>query len=294
MNQSPFKIWILAIRPKTLPASIAPVFIATAMAFGDGIHHFPTAILCLAGALAIQIGTNLANDYYDFKKGVDTPQRLGPVRVTQAGLIPPSSVKLAFMASFGLSALACAWLVMRAGWLLAVLGVLAILSGILYTAGPRPLGYRGWGDALVLIFFGPVAVGATYYVQSFEMNAAVLMAGLAPGLLSVAILTVNNLRDMEGDQRAGKKTLAVRFGRSFVLSEYLFCVLGASVMPVFIYIFIQDHLAILTSVLTALAAIPAIKTVLTKMDGPSLNLALASTGKLLLVYSVLFSLGWLL
>lgn len=294
MSNPSLKNWLLAIRPKTLPASIAPVFIATAMAFGDGIPHFPTAVLCLLGALAIQIGTNLANDYYDFKKGADTPERIGPVRVTQAGLIPPSSVKLAFTVSFSLSAIACLGLVMRAGWPMAVLGVFAILSGIFYTAGPRPLGYMGWGDLLAFVFFGPIAVAVTYYVQSFEMNAAVLMAGFAPGLFSVAILTVNNLRDMEGDQMAGKKTLAVRFGRSFALSEYLFCLLTATLIPIFIYMLIQDHLAILTSVLTALAAVATIKTVLTKTDGPSLNAALAATGKLLLIYSILFSVGWIL
>ena len=294
MPKQSLKNWTLAIRPKTLPASIAPVFIATAMAFGDGIYHFPTAFMCLFGALAIQIGTNLANDYYDFEKGADTQERIGPVRVTQAGLIPPSSVKLAFIVSFSLSAIACLGLVMRAGWPMAVLGVFAVLSGIFYTAGPRPLGYMGWGDLLAFVFFGPIAVAVTYYVQSFEMNAAVFMAGFAPGLFSVAILTVNNLRDMEGDQRAGKKTLAVRFGRSFALSEYLFCLLTAALIPVFIYMLIQDHLAILTSVLTALAAVATIKTVLTKTDGPSLNAALAATGKLLLIYSILFSAGWIL
>lgn len=293
LNQS-LKNWLLAIRPKTLPAAAAPVLIGAAMAFGDGLHHFPTAVLCLLGALAIQIGTNLANDYYDFKKGTDTPQRVGPVRVTQAGLISPSRVKTAFIAAFAFSALICALLVQRGGWPIAAIGIAAILSGIFYTAGRYPLGYLGLGDVFVFVFFGPVAVGGTYYVQSFELNAAVILAGIAPGLFSMAILTVNNLRDMESDARSGKRTLAVRFGRSFAQSEYLFCVLGGSLVPVVIYLVIQDHLPVLACVLTSLMAVPLIETVLTREDGESLNSALAATGKILLSYSVLFSLGWIL
>lgn len=293
LNQS-LKNWLLAIRPKTLPAAVAPVLMGTAMALGDGIQHFPTAFLCLLGALALQIATNLANDYYDYKKGADTQERIGPTRVMQAGLISPGKVQAAFILAFILAALICAGLVMRGGWPIAVIGVLAILAGILYTAGPYPLGYAGLGDFLVFIFFGPVAVAGTYYVQSLELNAAVIFAGFGPGLLSVAILTVNNLRDMDSDLKSGKKTLAVRFGRSFALSEYLSCVLGACIMPVFIYMFIEDHLPTLASVIVSLAAIPIIRTVLTKTDGPSLNSALASTAQLLLFYSVLFSIGWIL
>lgn len=288
------KNWLLAIRPKTLPAGIAPVFIGTAMAFGDGVYDFSIAPVCLVAALAIQIGTNLANDYYDFKKGADTPERIGPTRVTQAGLIPPETIKFSFALAFIVFAFACAWLTLRGGWPLAVLGILAALSGILYTSGPWPLGYVGLGDLFVFIFFGPVAVAGTYYVQSLEMNIAVILAGLAPGFISVAILTVNNLRDIESDQRCGKYTLAVRLGRSFALSEYLFCLFAASMAPVLIYALIQDHLAILICALISITAIPTIKTVLTKTDGASLNAALAQTGKLLMVYSVLFSLGWIL
>lgn len=291
-NQS-LKNWLLAIRPKTLPASVAPVLIGTAMAFGDGIHHFPTAFVCLFAALAIQIGTNLANDYYDFQKGTDTAERVGPIRATQAGLVRPVTMKAAFIFAFLLSGLACVWLVQRGGWPIAVLGVLAVLSGIFYTAGPYPLGYLGLGEIFVFIFFGPVAVAGTYYVQSLEINAAVLLAGVSPGLLSVGILAVNNLRDMETDRKSGKMTLAARWGRSFALSEYLFCVIASAMMPVLIYIWIEDHIGILACVLINLLAIPVIKTVFTQ-PGASLNRALASTGKLLLIYSVLFAIGWIL
>lgn len=293
LNQS-FKNWILAIRPKTLPAGIAPVLMGTIMAFGDGIGHVPAALVCLFTALLLQIATNLANDYYDYKKGADTQERVGPTRVTQAGLIPPEQVRAAFIGVFALAALASVWLVMRGGWPIAVLAVLAILSGIFYTAGRYPLGYLGLGDILVFIFFGPVAVAGTYYVQSLELNSAIIFAGVAPGLFSVAILTVNNLRDIDSDRKFGKNTLAVRFGRGFALSEYLFCVLGACVVPVFIYMFIEDHLLILVASAISLAAIPTIKTVLTRTEGVALNAALASTARLLLIYSVLFAAGWLL
>lgn len=294
MNNSTMKNWLLAIRPKTLPAAVAPVLMGTAMAFGDGIGDVLTALVCLGTALLLQIGTNLANDYYDGMKGADTRERVGPTRVTQAGLIPAWQVKAAFIGVFALAALACVWLMMHGGWPIAVLASLAILSGIFYTAGRYPLGYLGLGDILVFIFFGPVAVAGTYYVQSLELNSAVLFAGAAPGLMSVAVLTVNNLRDMESDRKSGKKTLAVRFGRSFALSEYVFCVLGAALVPVFIYMFIQDHLLILVCAATSLPAVPVIKTVLTKTEGVSLNAALASTARLLLAYSIVFALGWML
>lgn len=284
----------MAFRPKTLPAAIAPVLIGTAMAFGDGVQHFPTAVLCLLAALAIQIGTNVANDYYDFKKGTDTEKRIGPTRVTQAGLIKPAAMKRAFIVSFGLAAVLSIWLIQRGGWPIAIIGILAILSGIFYTAGPRPLGYIGLGDLFVFIFFGPVAVAGTYYVQSYEINSAVILAGIAPGLISVAILTVNNLRDIDSDREAGKRTLAVRFGRSFATSEYLFSIVTASLIPVLIYAFIQDHIPILSCVILTLIAIPTIKIVLTASDGHSLNHALELTGKLLMIYSIIFSLGWMI
>ena len=264
------------------------------MAFGDGVHHFPTAILCLVGALLIQIATNLANDYFDFKKGADTKDRIGPTRVTQAGLMNPRTVITAAAIAFGLSALICYILVLRGGWPIAIIGVVSILSGIFYTAGPRPLGYIGLGEVFVFIFFGPVAVAATYYLQSLEVNLAIILAGIAPGLMSAAILCVNNLRDMDSDRKSNKNTLAVRFGRSFALSEYLFCLFFASLASVGLYAVIEDHLAILFSSTIILFAIPTIKVVLTKTDGPSLNQALAKTGQLLFIYSILFSIGWLL
>ncbi len=286
--------WWLAIRPKTLAAAIAPVMMGTVMAFRDGEEHLPSAVLALAGALLIQMGTNLANDYYDFIKGTDQQDRIGPLRVTQAGLIAPFKVKMAFILCYFLAAVCSLYLIWRGGWPILGIGVASIFFGILYTAGPCPFGHLGLGEIFVLIFFGPVAVAGTYYVQSLEINPAVVIAGLGPGLISAAILAVNNLRDLETDRRANKKTLAVRFGRSFAVAEYLLFLQLAAMVPTMVYLITDDYPYSLAAVTISLWAIPASMTVLTKTDGPSLNNALALTGKLLLVYTLLFSMGWLL
>jgi len=292
MNQN-FHNWVLAARPKTLPAAIAPVMMGTAMAFADGLVHWKSAAIALIAALSIQIGTNLANDYYDHKKGADRANRVGPIRVTQAGLIKAGWVKAGFLIFFLISAVACTYLVQRGGWPIAVIGIASILSGILYTAGPFPLAYIGLGELFVLIFFGPVAVGGTYYIQALEINPAILLSGLAPGLLSVAILSINNLRDIETDRESQKKTLAVRFGKSFAIYEYLVSVLAACLIPVAVYWLTRDYFHSLIGVLTLFFAIPVIKNVLMKPEGPTLNSALAHTGRLLLIYSILFSVGWI-
>ena len=294
INSSFLNTWMMAARPQTLPAAIAPVVMATGMAFGDGIHHFPTALVALFGAISIQIGTNFVNDYCDFKKGTDREDRKGPLRVTQAGLVTPTQMISATVLVFLISILCCLWLVKRGGWPIAVIGVLSILSGIFYTAGSRPYAYFGLGEIFVFIFFGPVAVGGTYYVQSLEINPAVILAGLGPGLLSAAILVINNLRDREEDARAGKKTLAVRFGKHFAMTEYLAMIIAACLIPVLLYVIMRDHLAILSVALILFLAIPSIVTILTQSDGPSLNHALAHTGRLLLIYSLIFSIGWIL
>jgi 1,4-dihydroxy-2-naphthoate octaprenyltransferase len=294
VTKQSFKNWLLAIRPKTLPAAIAPVAIGTAMAFGDGLFHGPSALMALSAALFIQIGTNLANDYFDFKKGVDTADRKGPIRVTQAGLIKPHTVLAASIVFFVLAALSSIYLVHRAGMCILIIAAASITSGILYTAGPRPLGYMGLGDLFVLIFFGPVAVGGTYFTQGLEINWAVIAAGLAPGFLSTAILAVNNLRDIDVDRRAGKLTLAVRFGRGFAMGEYLFCIIAATLTPFVVYLITDDHQGIAAASLVGFCAIPCVKAAFTLSDGAGLNRVLGDTGRLLLIYSVLFSLGWLL
>ncbi|MBF0571399.1 MAG: 1,4-dihydroxy-2-naphthoate polyprenyltransferase [Candidatus Omnitrophica bacterium] len=289
-----FSPWILAIRPKTLPAAIAPVLIGTAMAFGDGLFHATSALMALLAALCIQIGTNLANDYFDFKKGADTADRKGPIRVTQAGLIKPHVVLGVSIIFFALAALSSVYLIHRAGAYILIIAVASIISGIFYTAGPKPLGYLGLGDVFVLVFFGPVAVAGTYFTQALEINWAVIVAGVAPGFLSMAVLAVNNLRDIDTDRRAGKLTLAVLFGRGFALNEYLFCIIAATLTPFAVYLITDDHQGMAAASLTGFCAIPCVKAVFTDLDYAGLNRVLGQTGLLLLIYSSLFSIGWLL
>lgn len=293
MPSSRLQIWVLASRPKTLAAAIAPVVIGSAMAYAANAFHWLTALAALFGSVMIQIGTNFTNDYFDFKKGTDTHERIGPVRVTQAGLVKPETMKRAIAIAFGLAFLAGIYLVWRGGWPVVAIGMLSILFGILYTAGPIPLGYNGLGDIFVFIFFGLIAVGGTYYVQALTITPEVIVAGAAPGFWSVAILTVNNLRDVENDRKGGKRTLAARFGRSFARTEYITCVVGACLVPVLLIMMSENHVAVLAASATLLAAIPTVKTVLTVTDGPVLNSALAATGRLLLLYAVLFTIGWI-
>jgi 1,4-dihydroxy-2-naphthoate octaprenyltransferase len=288
------KIWLLACRPKTLWASVAPVIIGTAMAYSHGTAHWFAACFALVGAGMIQIGTNFANDYFDFVSGVDNQDRLGPVRVTQAGFVSPRSIKTAFTAAFFLAAVCGIYLVCRAGWPLLLIGVLSILFGLLYTGGPFPLGYTGIADFFVLLFFGPVAVAGTYYAQALRFDSLTIIAGLAPGLFSVAILTVNNLRDIHTDKQAGKKTLAVRFGRTFARMEYLVSLATACLVPVWLYILSPDHSCQMFSGLVFFGALPCLKIMFRELPGPMFNHALATTGKLLFIYSIVFSIGWVL
>ncbi|NTV28776.1 MAG: 1,4-dihydroxy-2-naphthoate polyprenyltransferase [Candidatus Omnitrophica bacterium] len=289
-----FDPWFLAIRPKTLPASIAPVLLGSAMAFGDGIGHWPSALLALLGAVLIQIGTNLANDYFDSRNGVDTVERKGPLRVTQSGLIPASAVRVAFISAFALAGVAGLFLVLRAGWPVVIIGVLSILSGIFYAAGPRPLSHLGLGELFVLIFFGPVAVAGTYYVQSFEINGAVVLAGLACGFFSTAVLCVNNLRDITTDRRAGKRTLAVRFGDRFARGEYLFCLLAACACPPLVFAVTDQHPWTMAASLVIFACLPLVETVYRGDRPEALNDVLARTGKMLLWFTLIYSITWII
>lgn len=290
---SKIKIWIDAARPKTLWAGIAPVMIGTAIAYGDGKFHILSALAALVASLLIQIATNLANDYYDFIHGADTTERLGPRRITQAGLVKPHIVKIAFIFTFSLAFLIGLYLIWRGGWPILTIGILSIILGILYTGGPFPLGYHGWGDIVVLIFFGPVAVGGTYYVQALEITPIVLIAGLSPGLLSMALLTVNNLRDIHTDRKAGKKTLAVRFGEFFTRMEYLISITIACIIPAILFLIKGDHPYAVATTFVFIPAIPSIYSIFMKQIGPELNKTLANTGKLLLLYSVVFAVGWI-
>ncbi len=294
MSQSKAQVWFRAARPKTLFAAAAPVIIGAAMAWADHGFHLLAALAAFAGAMLIQIGTNFANDYSDFKSGADDHTRLGPTRATAAGLVTPQQMKVAAIAVFGLALVIGIYLVVRGGWPVVIIGLSSILCGVLYTAGPYPLGYNGLGDLFVLIYFGPVAVGGTYYVQALTITPAVIVAGLSPGLFSVAILTVNNLRDIDADRRAGKKTLPARFGRTFARFEYLTAIAVATLLPILLHFWADGPVLATGAALVLPAAIPALRTAFRSEDGPTLNDLLATTGKLLLLYSLLFSLGWLL
>ena len=288
------KIWLLAIRPKTLWAAVAPVIIGTAMAYEAGGFQLLAFLAALFGGTMIQIGTNLANDYFDFKKGADYQRELGPTRVTQAGLVSPTEIKTAMVLAFGLAFLAGIYLVYLAGWPIVAIGILSITFGVLYTATKLALGYSGLADFFVLVFFGPVATGGTYYVQTLEINSAVILAGLAPGLFSVAILTVNNLRDIETDKIAGKKTMAVRFGSTFAKAEYTIAIVTASLVPLVLWLMTKEHYRATFAAAVILFALRPIRKVLSNKDGTGLNSVLAQTAQILLLYSLLFSIGWLL
>jgi len=288
------KHWISATRPKTLWVGACPVILATAIAYSAESIHLPSAFAALLGALLIQIGTNFANDYYDGLKGADA-DRKGPPRAVASGLITPAAMKRAMIFTMLLVFVPGAYIMWRGGVPFLIIGLVSIASGIAYTGGPYPLAYNGLGDLFALIFFGPVAVGGTYYLQAYALPPEVIIAGIAPGLFSVAILTVNNLRDIEGDAAANKKTLPVRFGPTFAKAEYVTSIFIATVViPVSLCIYLRGHYPALAAALVFIIAIPAYKTICTKTDGPSLNELLGNTGKYLLLFTILFSIGWIL
>ncbi len=284
-------IWITAARPKTLAASICPVLLGTMLSFSQGICHLLLFCLTLATALGIQISTNLANDYFDFLKGADTSARKGPLRVTQAGFVSVKQIKKAILLSLSLTALLGLYLVLHGGWIISSLLALSLLLAVLYTGGPYPLAYLGLGDLFVFLFFGPVAVSGTYFLQRelFSLDACII--GMGVGALSTAILCVNNIRDQEEDFVAKKKTLVVRFGKRWGQIEYISCFAIAGALP---FYFFHTHPWTLLSCGFLLPAIPCIKCALFFTDPKECNKLLAKTGQILLLYSLLFCLGWII
>ncbi len=274
--------WLLATRPKTLLASFCPVLMGTALAVRNGAFHGPSAAAALIGALAVQIGTNFCNDYFDFRQGADREDRLGPARAVQSGWISPGAMLLATAIAFAIVLVIATLLSWRAGWAMLAIGVGSVASGIWYTASRRSLAYTGLADPFVILFFGPVAVGGTYYVQTLAWQWPVAVAGLAPGLLATCLLAVNNLRDIDQDRRAGKRTLAVRFGASFARVEYVF---------VLSFVDYLRPLAVTCS-LVLLAALPSTRQ-LWQRAGRDLNPMLGRTAAVLTLYTALFSFGCL-
>jgi len=287
---SPFQAWILAIRPKTLPAAAAPVITGSALAWLDGRFDFFPALAALTGALLLQIGSNLANDLYDFERGADAGERMGPVRVTQAGLLTPGEVRRGMWAVFGLAALVGVYLILHAGWVILAIGVAAIISAIAYTGGPFPLGYYGLGDLFVFIFFGLAATAGTYYVQAGAVHASVWWLSIAMGLLIVAILVVNNVRDLEGDRAAGKHTLAVLLGERGARLEYVVCIAGAYLILVALVLSRMMPLGALLALLSVPLAVRMVRMIYHER-GRALNKTLAGTGQLALIFSLLLAAG---
>jgi 1,4-dihydroxy-2-naphthoate polyprenyltransferase len=290
---SPLHIWLMAARPRTLPAAVAPVLVGTALAATEGTFKPLTFAAAMLGALFIQVGTNLSNDYSDARRGADTEDRLGPVRVTAGGLVPPRQVLVATYVAFGMAVLAGAYLIATAGWELLLVGAASILAGVLYTGGPRPYGYEGLGEVFVFLFFGLVAVTGSYFAQVERVTWEAFVLAVPVGLLASAILVVNNVRDLETDRRAGKRTLAVRLGRPRARGLYAAMVYGAFVCAPLPWPLGSDELsAWLALPLLALPlAVPIVRTVRSRTDGPSLNGALARTGMLQLVFCALLSTG---
>ncbi len=284
------RTWLLAARPKTLTAAVVPVVVGTGLAVGEGMAVLWPALAALAGAVLIQIGTNLTNDYYDFRKGADTHERVGPTRVTQSGLIAPQTVLAAGAACFTLAVAVGISLVARGGWPFVVVGLASVLAGWAYTGGPYPLGYHGLGDLFVMVFFGLVAVPGTFYAQALQLAPAVWPAAVAVGATGTMILVVNNLRDMETDARAGKHTLVVRFGRGFGRAEYVGLLLLALAMPVVMVALGWTRRPVLLALLAAPLVWPPLSRVL-RSTGTALNPALGGTARFQAAFGLLLALG---
>jgi 1,4-dihydroxy-2-naphthoate octaprenyltransferase len=284
----------MAARPRTLPAAIAPVLVGTAAAIEhvDELPRVGAFIAALVGSIFIQIGTNLANDYSDAKRGADTVDRLGPVRVTAAGLVAPRSVLVATWLAFGVAVAAGIYLAAVAGWVILVVGAASIAAGVLYTGGPRPYGYAGLGELFVFLFFGLVAVNGSYYVQLERLDWLPFALSVSIGCLATAILVVNNIRDIDTDRRSGKRTLAVRMGRRSARLLYIGLVLIGFFVAVGALLTVDDApwwgVLLLAAVWVVLSRAPT-QAVARRTDGPSLNRALAQTGALLGAFSLVLS-----
>lgn len=293
MNRQPptkFSAWVLAARPRTLPAAAAPVLIGTGLALRDGQFDAINAAAAFFIAMLLQIGANFANDLFDHERGTDTPARLGPLRVTAQGWLSPLEMRFGMGLVFGLSALLGLVLYLDKGWPVLAVGIAAILAALAYTGGPFPYGYHALGDIFVFIFFGLVAVAGTYFVQAGEVTLLVWLASIPIGLLIVNILVVNNLRDIPTDAAANKRTLAVLLGRRAMQLEYLICLFGAYLVPLLLALSgLLSYWILLTWI--SLPQAWSLYRLLQKTEGAALNVALAYTAQLSLVYAALFAAG---
>jgi len=284
------KNWLLAVRVKTLPAAISPVILGSALAFHDGSFYLLICAMTLLAAVLIQIGTNFANDVFDFQKGTDREDRKGPLRVTHTGLISPEKMIRAMWLTFALAICLGFYLAWIGGWPIVWIGLLSIAAGILYTGGPYPLGYHGWGDVFVFIFFGLIAVSGTYYLQIGVISNLSIWMGAVMGMLSTAILVVNNLRDADTDKLSGKRTLAVRMGKYFSKIQYSLLMILPFILPIYLWWISETELSLLLTVFSIPLSFHLIKQIFS-LTGSDLNLVLHRTARFLFIFTVLLSIG---
>ncbi len=280
----------MAARPKTLPAAVAPVAAGTGLAAHHGVFQFLPALAALVGAVLIQIATNLANDYYDFVRGGDTEERVGPTRVTQAGLVAPGTVFRAMLMTLAAALLVGVYLVSVGGWPIVWIGLASLACAVLYTGGPFPLAYHGLGDVFVFVFFGLVAVGGTYWVQGLVWPPGAVLAGVGLGALSTAILVVNNLRDIDTDRRAGKRTLAVRLGRRGTQIEYALLMLVGFAVPIVGVVGLAWPVISLATLGIVPLSLGPFRTVMRFQEPKELLPALGQTARVVALYGVVLGL----
>jgi len=285
------QVWLMAIRPPTLPAAVGPVLVGLGVALGLGVFRPLPAVAALAVALLLQIAANLANDLFDFRSGADTPERLGPPRAAALGLLGQRDLAAGIALVLGLAGLVGLYLVSVGGLAILLLGVLAAISAVAYTGGPWPYGYHGLGEVFVFLFFGLVAVGGTAHLQTDRWETLALVAGIPVGALVTAILVVNNLRDIATDSRAGKRTLAVLLGERGTVTEIVLLVIVAYLAPVLLAIVGGAGLSVLLPLVSLPLAVPLLREVRAGGDPRRLNPVLKGTARLSLVFSVLFAIG---
>lgn len=285
--------WLLAARPRTLPAAAAPVLVAAALAWHNHTFSWLYTLLCLLISLTLQIAANFANDLFDFERGADGVDRLGPTRATAAGLITPRQMRLAVAISLGIAALLGLFILFQRGWIVLALGLFLLLSALAYSGGPLPYGYYGLGDLFVLLTFGLAAVAGSYFAISGHLSPAALLFSLPPGLLIVNILVVNNTRDIETDRSSGKYTLAVRLGRAGMQTEYLACLLGAYLLSLLGWSLGFAGPGVWLTLLACPLALVLYRE-FSRAEGRALNQTLARTAQFAFVFSALLAVGILL
>lgn len=290
---SKVKGWILASRPKTLLAAVVPVIIGSSLSYDVGKFHFFAALVALVCSILIQIATNFVNDLYDHLKGSDTKERVGPERALANGWISVNEMKLGIFITFALAFLLGLYLVYLGGWIILVIGILSIISGIAYTAGPYPLAYNGLGDIFVFIFFGVIGTVCTFYIQAHYVDTLIFWASVPVGALITNILVVNNFRDIDQDRAASKITLAVKFGKNFAVGQYIFLVLISYVVPLIAFFIYDKEWFILLPLISLPLAVRLVKMLFT-LKGTQLNKTLELTAKFSAIFGLLFAIGIIL